>query len=95
MIGSTLMVEFAEEELREEEFKNICDEAAYYVISEKMPREEAFEHAKDLAERRKDPDNMFSDCDEIIYIDNELNEPKFKKTNQINAISKELQEQYE
>jgi hypothetical protein len=95
MIGSSLMVELAEEEFRQEEFINICDEAAHYVVSEKMPRKEAFNHAKDLAERRKDPDNMLPSGDEIIYTDDELNEPELKITNQIKVISQELQEQFE
>lgn len=95
MIGSTHMVEVAEEEFREQEFKRICDEAAYYVVSEKMSRKDAFNYANDLSERRKDPENMLPSGDEIIYSDDELYEPEFKMTNQINAISKELQEKFQ
>ena len=97
-IGSNLMVEMQEQELEEENYRNIVDEAAHYVVNEKMSREEAFAHSKNLHEKRQDKDNYVvtdEETGEIEYLQSELKEPVFEKTKQIKAVASELFEKFE
>ena len=97
-IGSNLMVELQEQELEEQNYQSIIDEAAYYVVNEKMPRKEAFKEAKELNEQRQDKDNYIvidEETMEIEYLQSELNEPIFKKTKQLEAVANELFTEFE
>ncbi len=74
-IGSNLMVEMQEQEIEEENYRNIIDKAAHYVVNEKMSREEAFHRSKNLQEQRHDKDNYVvidEDTGEIEYLQSEL-----------------------
>ena len=97
-IGSNLMVEMQEQEIAEQKYQSIIDEAAHYVVNEKMSRKEAFEHSKNLHEEREGKDNYVvidEDTMEIEYLHSNLKEPKFEKTKQIEAVANELFEQFE
>lgn len=97
-IGSNLMVELEEQRIEKENFQNIIYEAAHYVLNEKMTRDEAYKTAKELHKKRQDSSNYilkYEETSEIEYLDSNLDEPKFKKTSQIEAIAKELYEKYE
>jgi len=97
-IGSNLMVELQEQEIAEQKYQSIIDEAAHYVVNEKMSRKEAFEHSKKLHEEREDKDNYIvtdEDTMEIEYLHSHLTESKFEKTKQIEAVANELSEQFQ
>lgn len=97
-IGSNLMVEMQEQEIEEQKYQSIVYEAAHYVVNEKMSRQEAFEHSKNLHEEREDKDNYIvtdEDTMEREYLYSNLKEPKFEKTKQIEAVANELFEQFE
>ena len=97
-IGSNLMVEMQEQELEEENYRNIVDEAAHYVVNKKMSREEAFAHSKNLHEERQDKDNYVvtdEETGEREYLQSGLEEPVFEKTKQIKAVASELFEKFE
>lgn len=92
-IGSNLMVKMREQELEEENYHNIIEEAAHYIINERMSRKEAFAHAKNLHEKRQDKNNYVAvdeETGEIEYLQSELKEPVFEKTKQIKAVISEL-----
>jgi galactitol-specific phosphotransferase system IIB component len=97
-IGSNLMVELQEQEIEEQNYQNIVDEAAHYVVNEKMSREEAFAKAKNLHEQRQDKDNYVvidEETMEVEYLQSDLKEPVFQKTKQLEAVSSELFTQFE
>jgi len=97
-IGSNLMVEIQEQEIEEQNYQGIVNEAAHYVVNEKMPRKEAFYKAKELCEQRQDKDNYIvidEETMEIEYLQSELKEPIFKKTKQLEAVSNELFKEFE
>ena len=97
-IGSNLMIELQEQEVKNIKYQNIINEAAHYVVNKKMPRKEAFEHSTNLHEERDDKDNYMAtdeDTMEIEYLHSHLKEPKFEETKQIKAVANELFEEFE
>jgi hypothetical protein len=96
-ISSNFMVELEQEEIKEKEFDNIITETAYYVVYERLEREEAYKKAKELNELRKDPNNYIDTGDCIEYLDCSLKEPIIPadKKKQIEAVKKELYDQFE
>ena len=97
-MAADYIIEMQEQEIEEENYRNIIDEAAHYVVNEKMSREDAFAHSKNLHEQREDKDNYVvidEDTMEIEYLQTELKEPKFEKTKQIEAVANELFDKFE
>jgi len=97
-MAADYIIEMQEQEIEEQNYNNIIDEAAHYVVNEKMSREDAFAHSKDLHEQRQDRDNYVvidEDTGEIEYLQSELKEPEFEKTKQIKAVASELFEKFE
>jgi len=97
-IGSNYMVKLQEEEYRQNQYESIILEASYYVVNQKMAREEAFNHSKDLHEQREDKDNYIvvnEDSCEIEFLHSELKPPVFEETHQITAVAEELSNQFD
>lgn len=97
-MGADYIIEMQEQEIEEQKYQNIIDEAAHYVVNEKMSRQEAFEHSKNLHDEREDKDNYVvidEDTMEIEYLHSYLTEPVFEKTKQIEAVANELFKQFE
>lgn len=97
-MSADYIIEMQEQEVEEQNYRSIIDEAAHYVVNEKMSREEAFAKAKDLHEQRQDKDNYVvvdEETMEVEYLQTELKEPVFQKNKQIEAVSNELFTQFE
>jgi len=97
-MASDYIIEMQEQEIEEQNYRNIIEEAAHYVVNEKMPREEAFAHSKNLHGQRQDKDNYVVTNEEtgsIEYLQSELKEPIFEKTKQIEVVANELFEKFE
>ena len=97
-IGSNYMVESQEEEYRQNQYESIILEASYYVVNEKMSREKAFNHSKDLHEQREDKDNYVvvnEDSGEIEFLHSELKPPVIEETHQITAVAEELSNKFD
>ncbi|WP_321469599.1 hypothetical protein [Halarcobacter sp.] len=63
-----------------------------------MKKCQEIKKAKELHEERQNPSNYIivnEETGEVNYLHSYLNEPVFKKTNQIEAVAKELYEKYE
>jgi len=96
-MSADYIIEMQEQEVEEQNYRSIIDEAAHYVVNEKMSREEAFNKAKNLYEQRQDKGNYVVDEEtmEVEYLQTKLKEPVFQKNKQIEAVSNELFTQFE
>jgi len=97
-MAADYIIEMQEQEIEEQNYNNIIDEAAHYVVNKNMSRDDAFTHSKDLHVQRQDKDNYVvidEDTGEIEYLQSELKEPIFKKTKQIKSVASELFEKFE
>jgi len=101
-MGSNLDVEKAEEEYRKQCFLGIMEEAAQFVVIDNLPREEAFQKARYLSDKREEAIRngqyieLNKDDSLIKFIDESL-EPTSVPSNkkiQVDIIAKELSEQF-
>jgi len=81
-MAADYIIEMHEQEIEEKTYSSIIDEAAHYVVNEKMSREEAFAYSKNLHEQRQDKENYVvtdEETGEVEYLQSGLKEPTFKK----------------